>query len=260
MKTLKYFLTLALIMFLLNACEYDNYDEPNVTLSGQLKYDGENLNTRQNVLLKLYQYREDGYVAAGARSLDVRVDQEGKYSALLYPGRYKMVIYADGGINYIYDWLDFPKNSEGKNDTLYFDLNGSKTLDFNVRPYYKINDFKAFYRNDSIISNFSIERLTDIETPSIVGFRQVSMRLSPTMHVNNDTPLSFTKTGVTVNTPIEIKGSLKDYYSNTYYKNNFRDYVYVRIAVSLRVSGQEYIYSNVVQVKGIPQETINKLK
>lgn len=264
MKTLKYIL--AIIFFpaiFFTGCEYDNYDEPGTLLSGQLKCDGEALNTRQKVLFKLYQYREDGYVAAGSKSIDVSVNQEGKFSALLFPGRYKMVIDTlNGGVFHVYDWLNYPKNEQGKVDTLYFNLDGNKTMDFEVRPFYKVNNFQAIYRNDSIIGTFSIEKLTEITEASKVGFRQVTMRLGPTMHINNDTPLTFAKSGATVDTPIEIKASLKDYYTNAHYKNNYRNYAYARIAISLRLKGaeQELLYSPVIKVEGIPQETINKFK
>ncbi len=262
MKTLRLILMTLFTITIFLACEFDNFEAPEVTLTGHLKYNGENLDTRQNVLFELYQYKEDGYAAAGSKSIDVRVDQEGKYSAVLFPGRYKMVVNAlNGGLSNIYDWTDFPKNEAGNLDTLYFTLNGSKTMDFNIMPYYKINNFQAFYRNDSIISNFTIQKLTDI-TSDNVKFRSVFMYLSPTIHVNNDTELSFPKTAssVTVDTPIEIKGSLTNYYTNTYYKNNFRNYVYVRIAISLRVSSQDFIFSKIIKVDGIPQETINKFK
>jgi hypothetical protein len=249
----------ALVLF---SCEFDNYDEPGTSFKGVLKNGDTSLNTRHGVIFKLYQYREDGYISAGSQSIDVYINQNGEYSALLFPGRYKMVVNTEGGVNHAYDWNDFPRNESGNLDTLYFNLNGDKTLDFNVTPYFEINDFRAVYRNDSIISGFTIKKLTDITTTSIVGFRNVSMYLSPTIHVNNDTPLSFPKTAsqVTVDTPIEIAGSLKNYYTSTNYKNNYRDYVYVRIAISLRVSGQEFIYSPIIKVEGIPQETIYKFK
>lgn len=262
MKRIKYIQLLIVVVvagIFFSSCEYDNYDEPNVEFSGTLMNGDNPLDTRWGVLFKLYQYKEDGFADAGARSIDVFVDQEGKFSSKLFPGRYKMVVYSEGGVNYIYNWNDFPTNSGGNLDTLYFTLDKNKKLDFSVTPFYEIKDFEAFYRNDSIISRFTIKKNTD-RTDTQVLFRRVAALVSPTIHVNNDTELLATKTGATVDTPIEIKCSLKDYYSNTYYKNNFRDYAYVRIAVSLRLTGQESVYSKIIKVTGIPDETIKKFK
>jgi hypothetical protein len=259
MKTIKYLFAFVTVILFFSACAFDNYDEPTTVFTGQLKMEGVDLNTRHNVLFRLYQYKEDGYIANN-RPIDVWVNQEGKYNALLFPGRYKMVVNEASGINYIHDWNDFPKNSTGNLDTLYFTLEGNKKLDFSITPYFKINDFQAFFQNDSIISTFSIQKLTNITETPIVGFRSVGMYLSPTIHVNNETQLFFTSTGVTAGTPVRIRGHLREYYSNTHYKNNYREYVYVRIAVSLRVSAQEFIYSKIIKVEGIPQETIQKFK
>jgi len=262
MKTIRYYLvTIVSVVLLFSACEFDNYGRPEVSFNGRLKFDGENLSTRQGTLFRLFQYEEDGYIAAKDRPIFVNVDQEGKFSALLFPGRYKMTVNETGGIFHIYDWLDFPKTESGSLDTLYFTLSGNKTLEFNLTPYYRVNDFQAFYRNDSIISTFSLEKLTDRTETSVVGFRRVSMYLSPTMHVNNDTQMEIIRSGTTaVDTPIEMKADLKDYYNNTHYVNNYRNYVYVRIGISLRVSAQDFIFSKIVKVEGIPQETINKFK
>jgi len=260
---MKYIKIILLVVFFpgifLISCEFDNYDEPNTSFSGVLKNGGAPLNTRHGILFKLYQYREDGYVSAGSKSIDVYVDQEGKFSANLFAGRYKMVVNSEGGINYIHEWKDFPINESGSLDTLYFTLKGNQQMEFEVIPFYQINDFQAFYRNDSIITRFSIKKFTD-RTDNQILFRRVAMYVSPSVHTNNDTELSVAKAGAQTDTPIEIGCSLKDYYSNTYYKNNYRDYAYVRIGISLRLSGQEFIYSNIIQVKDIPEETIKKFK
>jgi hypothetical protein len=262
MKTIiKYLVVLSGILILFSACEFDNYDEPKVEFSGHLKFNGENLDTKQGTVFQLFQYEEDGYLAAKKGPILVNIDQEGKFSALLFSGRYKMTVYDNGGMTNTYDWIDFPKNASGGLDTVYFTLTGNKTMDFEVAPYYKINDFQAVYRNDSIISTFSLQKVTNITDAAIIGFRRVAMYVSPTMHVNNDTQMEIIRSGSTpTDTPVEIKASLKDYYSNTYYVNNYRNYVYVRIGISLRVSAQDYIFSKIIKVEGIPQETINKFK
>ncbi|MDR2805964.1 MAG: DUF3823 domain-containing protein [Dysgonamonadaceae bacterium] len=262
MKTFKFFPIFIFIALLFGACEFDNFNEPEIGLTGKLKFEEQFLNTRQNVLFRLYQYKEDGYLAANERPIEIRVDQEGKYNALLFPGRYKMTVNPESGVNYVHKWKDFPTNESGELDTLYFDISKNKTLDFEVIPYYKIKDFEAKFERDSVVAHFNIEKLTVIDDNRITGFRNVSLFLSPTMHVNNDTPVSFAKrvSDVKPGQDIEIVAPLNTYYSNSFYKNNFRTYVYVRLGISLRVSAQEFIYSKVIKVEGIPQETINKYK
>lgn len=262
MKYIKNILLLTVLAgVLLTSCEFDNFDEPNATLSGKLKYGDRTLDTRYGTVFKLYQYKEDGYIAAGSKSIDVYINQEGEFNAKLFPGRYKMVVYSEGGINYIHDWNDFPRNGNNELDTLYFDLNKNKTIDFNVTPFFEINDFDAFYRNDSIVSRFTIKKLTDRDDNQML-FRRVALYVSPTVHVNYETPLSEAKSGAKVDTPIEIKVPLKSYYNSSSigYLNNYRSYAYVRVGISLRLTGQEFIYSKVIKVTGIPEETIKKFK
>lgn len=263
MKTYNWlFLTLFSIVSL-TSCEFDNYDAPTLKLTGTLKYNGEPLNTKYGLLFKLYQYKEDGFVNAGAASIDLFVNQNGEYNALLFPGRYKMVVNSAGPIYYLYDWMDFPKNNAGELDTLYFEMKEDKLLDFEVMPYFQIQDFNAFYRNDSIITQFRIKKLTD-KTDNSVKFRSANAFLSTSVHVNNDTPVGgkLSSAKVKEDELLEIGVPLKDYYTDNeaMYINNYRNYVYVRAGVSLRAAAQEFIYSNIVKVEGIPQETIEKFK
>ena len=257
---INYLVTILSILLLLSACEFDNFNEPATEFTGRLKFGEENLNTKQGTLFRLFQYEEDGYIAAKDRPISINIDQEGNFSALLFPGRYKLTVNENGGVFNVYDWIDFPKSENDGLDTVYFTLDGKKTLDFEVIPYYKINNLQAFFRNDSIISTFTIQKLTDRTETAIVGFRRISMYLSPTMHVNNDTQMEVFRSTATVDTPIEMQAHLRDYYNNTHYINNYRNYVYVRIGVSLRISAQDFIFSKIIKVEGIPQETINKFK
>lgn len=262
MKTFNYLYLIILggLLFL-PACQFDNYDEPQLVLSGTIMNGDEPLNTRYGVILKLFQYREDGFIDAGAGSIDLYVNQEGKYNALLFPGRYKMTVNRTGPLYTIHTWNDFPKNEENLPDTIYLDLNSNKTMNFSVTPFYQIRDFQAFYRNDSIISRFVVKKVTERDDNQVL-FRQVALFLSPTVHVNNDTPLLERKSGVKVDEVTEIKTSLKGYYTDdaSKYLSNYRNYVYVRAGISLRLEAQETIYSPVIKIEGIPQETISKFK
>jgi len=262
------FMLIALIT-VMSSCEYDNYDEPNVTLSGVLMNGDKPLDTKRGIAFKLYQYREDGFVDAGTRSLDVYVDQEGQFKALLFPGRYKMVVNENNGgkedpdISTLYTWSDFPKNeSNGNLDTLYFTLDRSKKIDFQVKPYYDFENLEAFYRNDSIVVRFSVSKNIESDDTQL-SLRKINLFVGPTVHINRETalyaslPTSMLKPGV----PIEFKYSLEHYYKSTgSYVNNFRTYAYIRLGLALRLDPTVYSYSKVIKVEGIPTETINKFK
>jgi hypothetical protein len=290
MKKLFNILSIFIISILiLTSCEFDNYDAPTVIFHGKLMNGNKNLQTSHAAIFRLYQYKEDGYVSAGSGWIEVWVNEQGEFNTKLFPGRYKMVINTEGGINYIHKWEDFPvqTSTDGTEayDTLKFTIssNGKMTLtgktlvgndtkefdaaNFNlkVKPFYQIEELTTTFQNDSIVSNFSIRKLTD-RTDNQVLFRNVTMFVCPSVFVNKDVQLSSAASPVPKITigndvvQVQIRCLLKDYYSNTYYINNYRNYAFIRIGLSLRLSGQEYIYSEVMKVEDIPQETILKFK
>lgn len=278
MKTIFYRSFLLLItVTLFGSCSFDNYDEPNVKLSGRLLDGTETLNTKRGIAFKLFQYREDGFISAGSTWINVYTDQEGKFSSVLFPGRYKMVVNTNNGgtedpdIYSSYTWGDFPKDENtGELDTLYFTLSGNKTMEFQVKPYYKFKDVETVYRNDSLILSFSITKLLE-STDASMNIQVLKAFLSPTMHINNTTEVAFNmsarqlvdlrKLGVgDTSDKLEIKCYLKDYYSNQYYVNNYRDYAYVRLGAATKVNPTVFNYSSIVKATGMPEETIKKFK
>lgn len=282
MKTIIYrLLVISITLISFVACEFDNYDEPQITFSGRLLDGNETLNTKRGIVFKLYQYKEDGYVSAGASSLNVYMDQEGNFSSLLFPGRYKMVVNTNNGelespdIYSAFAWGDGFKpvnESTGVLDTIYFTLDKKKTMDFQVTPYYKFNNLEAFYEDDNVVVRFTITKLVNGDD-SKQKIRKVSSFLSPTVHVNRDTKL-FTslstrdilnfklkdlQTGETSEV-IEMKCSLKNYYSNQYYVNNYRNYVYLRLGTSTEGFVDVYNYSTIIKITDIPEDVIGKFK
>lgn len=153
------------VILLCASCEFDNYDEPNVMFTGRLVDGDQVLNTKRGIVFKLFQYREDGFISAGSTWISVYMDQEGNFSSLLFPGRYKMVVNTNNGdiedadIYSAYTWKDFaPVSKEtGLLDTIYVMLDKNRTMEFQVSPYYRFENAKAFFRNDSIITNFQLE-------------------------------------------------------------------------------------------------------
>lgn len=268
------------VILLCASCEFDNYDEPDITFSGCLMDGDQVLNTKRGIVFKLFQYKEDGFISAGSTWINVYMDQEGKFSSLLFPGRYKMVVNTNNGdiedsdIYSACTWKDFdPVNKEtGLLDTIYVTLDKNKTMEFQVSPYYRFENTKAFFRNDSLITNFSIKKLVEDENSTLdLSMRNVTLYVGPTTHINWSTE-SFVnmskraiiaykdlKTGEKTDV-IELGYPLSKYYSNDSYVNNYRTYAYLRLGVSTNAFGGVYNYSPILRVEGIPEDVIKKYK
>lgn len=124
-------ITLALLLFtlcMLSACEKDNYDQPNATLTGAFMYQGDTLHLKNSeVSLQLY---EPGWAASSSTYVTISVDQYGKYSASVFGGKtYKMIRSSIGA------W-GLPTVS----DTITFVAGGNTTQNIEVSPFFLIKN------------------------------------------------------------------------------------------------------------------------
>lgn len=152
MKMRFYFMIGALIAVLFASCKKDNYDAPEADFNGRIVYKGEPINVQYGqVNFELWQSGFGNYSA-----LNVNVSQEGTYSAKLFNGDYKLVFSPNQGP---FLWK---KNAAGKQDTIAVNINGSKTMDIEVMPYYMIRGatltaaagkVNAFCKLEKIITN-----------------------------------------------------------------------------------------------------------
>lgn len=118
--------TLSLFCSVFSACGLDNYEAPEVRLTGRVMYNGEPVGVRgsnESVRLQLWQ---DGFPLKTA--IDVFVTQDGSFSSSLFNGRYKLITVSGNG-----PWTH-------SSDTLAVDVNGDTYVDFPVRPYYELSD------------------------------------------------------------------------------------------------------------------------
>jgi Protein of unknown function (DUF3823) N-terminal domain/Domain of unknown function (DUF3823_C) len=152
MKIRIYFMIGALIAILFASCKKDNYDAPEADFTGRIVYKGEPIGVQYGqVNFELWQSGFGNYSA-----LNVNVSQDGTYSAKLFNGDYKLVFSPNQGP---FLWK---KNAAGKQDTIAVNINGSKTMDIEVMPYYMIRGatltaaagkVNAFCRLEKIITN-----------------------------------------------------------------------------------------------------------
>ncbi|WP_316824640.1 DUF3823 domain-containing protein [Pedobacter miscanthi] len=128
MKKKYYFMMVALIVVLFTSCKKDNYDAPQADFTGRIVYKGEPISVQHGqVNFELWQSGFGNYSA-----LNVNVAQDGTYSAKLFNGDYKLVFSPNQGP---FLWK---KNAAGRQDTIAVNINGAKTMDIEVMPYYMI--------------------------------------------------------------------------------------------------------------------------
>jgi len=145
-------ISLGLVAFL-PACKKDNYKPPSSTLTGQVVYQGQPLGVRSNgVQLELWQ---SGFQLFS--KIPVYVSQDGKFSASLFDGDYKLTRLKGNG-----PWVD-------NTDTISVHVSGTTTVDVPVQPYFviKTQTFQksgsavtATVKVDKVVSSATIERVS----------------------------------------------------------------------------------------------------
>lgn len=141
------------LVVVLPACKKDNFKPPSSTLSGQVVYQGQPLGVRSNgVQLELWQ---SGYQLFS--KIPVYINQDGKFSAALFDGDYKLTRLKGNG-----PWVD-------NTDTINVHVGGATTVDVPVQPFFiiKTQTFQkagsaitANVKVDQIISTAKIERVS----------------------------------------------------------------------------------------------------
>lgn len=134
---------------LLSSCAYDNFDEPTSVISGQIVHNGKTLGFRSNAMsLQLYQPGFGLYTA-----VNVAINQDGTFNAVMFDGDYKL-INASGTTQ---PWVL-------RTDTLKFSLNGSVNLDYEVTPYFIINDETYTKSGTNITASCKLQQVATTAT------------------------------------------------------------------------------------------------
>lgn len=133
----------------LASCETDNYEEPQSILQGRIVYQGEPLGVAYNQVN--FQLWEPGWQLKSP--INVQVDQDGSFSALLFNAPYKLVIQPAQG-----PFRSMP-NPATQSDTVVVDLKGSQTLDIEVLPYYMIRNPQLSASNRVVTANFKLDKI-----------------------------------------------------------------------------------------------------
>lgn len=172
MKSKVHLIMLMALYALVISCEKDNYKEPTSKLSGRIVYKGEPIGVEHNqVPYELYQF---GFGKVGP--IGSSFDQDGKYSAMLFDGEYKLIIpNGQGPFRWRY-------TSSGAPDSVTVSLRGSQTLDLEVTPYYMIRSPQFTASGGRITATFKAEKIiTDANARNI---ERVSLYVNKTQFVS----------------------------------------------------------------------------
>lgn len=226
MKKLKFIFTLLVATAIFASCDWDNYDEPESFLKGTIVYNGEPISVSYNDVN--FQLWEPGWELS--YPINVVIDQDGTYSALLFNGNYKLVFPQAQG----------PFRTVGA-DTLDIAVNGDMNMDIEVEPYYMIRNAQFSAGGGSLTVTFQAEKIiTDADARDI---ERVNLYVNKSQFVDFRTNIASTEIGggdITDENSISMSVDVPEITPT-------QNYVYAR--VGLKVAGREdMIFSQVQRV------------
>jgi hypothetical protein len=154
------------LAIMLAGCEKDNYKEPTSTLSGAVTYNGTPLQLRSTGGFQLELWQR-GYQLFS--KIPVYVNWDGKYSAILFDGNYKMI-----GLNGTWPWAPVT-------DSIAVTVKGNTTVNFPVDPYVIVTGASFVQNGANIDATFQVTRVNTTR-----NFESAYLFLSNTTLVDNN--------------------------------------------------------------------------
>jgi hypothetical protein len=231
-NSFKYFLVAGLAAMTFS-CEKDNYAPPSDMLSGSLLYKGDSIYVERNsVHFQIYQY---GFGKVGPVSTDETFAQDGSYSAALFNGSYKLMIPSGDGP---FMW---PKTASGTPDSVSIDLQGNKTVDLEVTPFWMVRNAAIAASGGNVNATFKAEKIvTDANAKDI---ERVSLYINKTQFVAGSNSIAHTDlNGIDITDLNNISMSVA-IPSMTPTQN----YVFARVGIKL-IGVEDMIFSPLMQV------------
>lgn len=228
---LRLIIALGVISGFLASCGYDNFDEPASKLEGKLVYKGEAINVSYNDVT--FQLWEPGWQKKG--EINVSVNQDGTYGAMLFDANYKLVIPKNQG-----PFMSLT-NAETKSDTILVNLKGSEVMDIEVMPYYMIRTPQFTVAGREVTGTFNVEKIiTDANAKNV---ERVNLYVNKTQFVDfrsNVASAELDGASVTAGNTITLKATVPALTPT-------QNYVFARIG--LKIAGvEDMIFSPVVKV------------
>lgn len=143
MRKITHALLLSALAASMQGCGLDNYEEPQSRLTGRITYRGEPLQLRHGSIR--FDLEQDTYELGD--KIEVVISQEGTFSALLFPGKYRFVARPGNG-----PWTDDSPAVE-------FTIGDGKRFDFQVTPYFLVRQGECSLAGTSLRGSCTVERV-----------------------------------------------------------------------------------------------------
>ena len=210
---------IVLMGFGLGACALDNEPEPEIMFEGNFVYNGQPV-PMMNGRARLSFY-EDAFELNGR--FTVHSNQDGRFSELVFPGNYDVV-------------LDFDRGAyEDNSDTTFINITGNTFFEWDVVPFYFVNQANYNVNGNTLTATADVSQ---ISTRELEFVSLLISRLKICDRVNHEDEIQIPAAEITDLSNISITADLTDWP---------QDYCFVRIGV--KSDGNTYYnYSQVMKV------------
>jgi hypothetical protein len=212
-------------------CEYDNYEPPKATLTGQVVYNGQPIGVRSNaVRLELRQPGPE-FPLWRVTPINVNIAQDGTFSAVVFDGNYKLTRVRGNG-----PWVD-------QTDTVNVEVRGSTVVEVPVNPFFVLKNEQIQKGNTSIDATFNLQHVNTTRQ-----LERVNLYISTTNIVDaNNQRANAQKVASAItnlNQPVTLSVNISSLPADV----AGRSYVFARVGVKT-VGIQELAYSAPVKIQ-----------
>ncbi|SEA35687.1 Protein of unknown function [Arachidicoccus rhizosphaerae] len=231
------------------SCQKDNYTAPQTRFTGHLVYKGNPIRVKNTGLTDgngigavYFELWQDGFGKSGA--IDVYLDQDGSFSALLYNGDYKLVIPSAQG-----PFISLQDEQTGS-DTTILHLNGNTDMDIEVLPYYMIDQANFTVGADSIVkASAAISKvITDSRAKDIEFVGLYVNRTSFVDEDNNIAKQTIAGSDLSNLSSIALQAKIPEDISGGNIGVADQNYFYARVGVKIE-GVDDMIFSDIIKVE-----------
>ena len=210
------------VAVIISGCSLDNYDEPSSHLTGSVSFNGNPIGLcHGKVSFHLYQ---EGYGKNGP--IPVYLSQDGRFSALLYNGTYRIEAIDNNG-----PW-------ENNIEPVDLEVAGDVNIEIPVSPYYVLSDVSIVLNGSEVRSVCNVS-----EVSAGKEARQLFLCIGTTRFISDQ---SYSYVGRKNKMPVTIGGNG----INMDISDIMEEYDILYARLGLQMNGlQECIYSEVVRIK-----------
>ena len=240
------FLSITLLSIIFASCEYDNYDAPSLTFSGNVVYNGKNLQWDGSAARTILRVFQTGYGKVDTGTF-IQVKDDGSFNQLLFHDEYWLTPYNN---QFPFEFSQFNYESGVGYDSIYIDMKNDLQMDIEVTPYYELSELSVGLEGDNIVMRCNVSKVTGTKNPTPV-IKNVRGYISTTKIVNSTTTCAITK-AVEVDGSADLEVSIPVATYQNGYVNNFRDYAFCRVAIELENIPNYYLFTEVKKIEGLP--------